>query len=93
MDRVKFVMNFSGNGPETQRGCFNKALLEIIIDTEEGSSMEMGCHKFPEKYGQGTICVCDSSLCNGGPKGLSPTPTYRLWAMGLLTATVITRLL
>ena len=50
---------FSGTGPEIQRGCFNKQLLEIIMMPEEDDSggtsgggggdgsLTSGCTKFP----------------------------------------------
>lgn len=83
-----------GTGPEIQRGCFNKQLLEIIMMPEEGDSggtsggggdgsLTSGCTKFPEKFGEGTICVCDTSLCN---TSVAQKPSkYSLAAALLLT--------
>ena len=49
-----------GTEDETQRGCLNSVIGGMIL----GSS-EIGCHEVPKKYGTGTICLCDKSLCNG----------------------------
>lgn len=99
--KTQFLMKFSthlhwisGNGPETQRGCFNKVLLEIILqgDGKDVSDLEMGCHKFPEVYGQGTICVCDSSLCNSSPHSLlRPEGTWLMTTVSVAMAATFQR--
>ena len=56
--QINLGKTFSGTGPEIQRGCFNKQLLEIIMMPEEGDSggtsggggdgsLTSGCTKFP----------------------------------------------
>lgn len=83
-----------GNGPETQRGCFNKVLLEIILqgDGKDVSDLEMGCHKFPEVYGQGTICVCDNSLCNSSPHShFRPEGTWLMTTISVALAAALQR--
>ena len=45
------------------RGCFNAVIASMILkgDTEE---LTEGCYPIPPEIGTGTLCVCDSSLCN-----------------------------
>ena len=58
--QINLSKTFSGTGPEIQRGCFNKQLLEIIMMPEEDDSggtsggggggdgsLTSGCTKFP----------------------------------------------
>jgi hypothetical protein len=58
------------------RGCFNRAIATLITENEA-----LGCHQIPAKFGKGTICLCDTELCNSADKAAAALAT-----MALLTA-------
>ena len=48
------------------RGCFNSVIANVVInDGVEGTVVE-GCHPIPRRFGNGTICICKTNLCNSG---------------------------
>ena len=55
----------NGQG-ETMRGCFNSVIASLIFPSDN-DKIEPGCYPIPRKLGIGTLCVCDSNLCNSAP--------------------------
>jgi len=49
---------------ETMRGCFNSIIANLILDNPSQGKLEAGCYPIPRRLGVGTICICDSNLCN-----------------------------
>ena len=45
------------------RGCFNSVIANLMINKNNDHLTE-GCYPIPSELGSGTLCVCDSNLCN-----------------------------
>ena len=54
------------------RGCFNSRIASLILKKKE---MKSGCYPIPPEIGSGTLCVCDSNLCNSNNFEITPTST------------------
>lgn len=73
---------FAGEDVEdVQRGCFNSLIGSLITEEEESTS---GCFKIPSKFGTGTICLCDTDLCNSSKGTSSSWTTSVLCLAGII---------
>ena len=60
--KLTFLVLENGRG-ETMRGCFNSVIAGLVVEGSE-DKVEEGCHPIPRRFGSGTLCLCDSYLCN-----------------------------
>jgi len=90
----------NGRG-ETMRGCFNSVIASLMVKNNNDRLKE-GCYPIPDGLGAGTLCVCDTNLCNSAkslkmgalPSTLSLSSIVRYFTsnklyFGLLVLTVM----